>query len=305
MYGTEHTDTLTTPDGTAYTVTYKTIKGKKVVDYANASQVDAVYSAIGSAWYYVINQDDMTFRLPMSHNSECYTADPTRVGLDVSAGLPNITGSIVDLLTNATSTMGLTSGAFKTGNDLTDAGGGIWGTSNAKEMAGSGDGVTLDASLSNPTYGNSDTVTPPHTEFYLYFKVANAVQNLELLNTGEVLEAVNNINAKVDNTVHIVDSYRTTTDWYNVYSDGWIEQGGIIEFPAYTQNSAKTVTYLKPFANRTCNVLAQMYGGGNNWASVNSNVQELSNTGFTLKMFQVSANSAVNTHYMFWVARGY
>jgi hypothetical protein len=104
---------------------------------------------------------------------------------------------------------------------------------------------------------------------------------------------------------HIVESYRTTTDWYNVYSDGWIEQGGIIQFPAYTQHSAKAIAYLKPFANKTCNVLAQMYGGGNRWATVNSNVQDLSNTGFTLRMFQVSDNSAVNTHYMFWVAKGY
>ena len=200
--GSEHTDTLKIPDGTEYTVIYRTVKGKKVVDVANIDQVTAVYSAIGSAWYYVIDQENMLFRLPQSHNFECYTADPTRLGLDISAGLPNITGS--SAISGVKSGEG--SGAFvnKGSGDLVDY--------SSSGGAGSINGtITLDASNSNPIYGNSDTVTPPHTEFYLYFKVANAVQNLQLLDVGEVLEAVSrkvNINSDViDGQWNVVSDY--------------------------------------------------------------------------------------------------
>lgn len=185
--GTEHTDTLTASDGAEYTVPYKTINGKKVVDVANENQVSAVYAAIGSAWYYIIDQANIQFKLPQSHNSECYTADPTRVGLDVSAGLPNIIGDL------GSQAFGTWNGAFyNTGLKRSD--------SAHPEQQNSGNYAAFDASLSNPIYGNSDTVTPPHTEFYLYFKVANAVQNLELLDVGAVTETLANkvdINSKV------------------------------------------------------------------------------------------------------------
>ena len=184
--GTEHTDTLTSPDGTQCAVTYKTINGKKVVDVANEHQVFVAYEAIGSAWYYIIDQDNMQFKLPQSHNYECYTSDPTRLGLDVSAGLPNIIGEVDPFSAHSNASIGVrnATGAFKTltsGKIMSRA-----------ETSSSTNGIGFDASRSNPIYGNSDTVTPPHTEFYLYFKVANAVQNLELLNVGEVLEAVAN-----------------------------------------------------------------------------------------------------------------
>lgn len=205
QYGTSHTDTFTSPNGTTYTVDYKTINGKKVVDYTNALQVDELYSACGSAWYYVINQNDMTFRLPMSHNYECYTSDSTRVGLDVFAGLPNITGNTAYFRTHTPTASSQATGAFSSNATKNN---------NLSADTGSVDdsqSLRFRASNSNPIYGNSTTVTPAHTEFYLYFKVANAVQNLELLDAGKVLEAVNTV---IPDNSSLIAGYAMPSDTY-------------------------------------------------------------------------------------------
>lgn len=77
----------------------------------------------------------------------------------------------------------------------------------------------------------------------LYFKVANAVQNLELLNAGKVLEAVADIATTVESTPHIVERYQNGNSWYRIWSDGWCEQGSIVQ-----GNEAEfTFTFLKPF----------------------------------------------------------
>lgn len=46
----------------------------------------------------------------------------------------------------------------------------------------------------------------------------------------------------------IVETYHDDAgNWYRVYSDGWIEQGGVS--PALNINAAKTINFLKPFKN--------------------------------------------------------
>ena len=63
-------------------------------------------------------------------------------------------------------------------------------------------------------------------------------------------------------SVHVVvDSYYDdkTGDWYRIYSDGWIEQGGI-------SNSSNITTLLKPFLNSnyvvqaTAEAVSDIYG---------------------------------------------
>jgi hypothetical protein len=53
---------------------------------------------------------------------------------------------------------------------------------------------------------------------------------------------------------YLTDSYynATTGDWYRVYSDGWVEQSGIIN----STSTWSTVNLLKPFANSNYTVLA-------------------------------------------------
>ena len=95
------------------------------------------------------------------------------------------------------------------------------------------------------------TAVPDITDYTeplrMYFKVANAVQNLELLDAGEVLTAVNNISTKVDNTPHIIDTYENGKSGYIVYSNNYCEQWG------YTTSA--TVALLIPYRDTDYNIL--------------------------------------------------
>ena len=82
-------------------------------------------------------------------------------GTTVEAGLPNITGSFV---ANVHYTRHAVSGAFTTGNKLTSAGANDSGESVYK--------FSLDASLSNPIYGASDTVQPAAYYVHIWRRVA-------------------------------------------------------------------------------------------------------------------------------------
>lgn len=74
----------------------------------------------------------------------------TRIGRKVSAGLPNIVGTIASLQNGGTNT----TGAFSTDNDT---------SSSRYDGAGAGFGFeyNFDASRCDDIYGNSSTVTPP------------------------------------------------------------------------------------------------------------------------------------------------
>lgn len=56
----------------------------------------------------------------------------------------------------------------------------------------------------------------------------------------------------------VVEAYQNGTEWYRVYSDGWIEQGGQIQ----TANKvASTLTFLKPMANTNYTFLVTQKDG--------------------------------------------
>lgn len=44
----------------------------------------------------------------------------------------------------------------------------------------------------------------------------------------------------------VVEAYRNGTEWYRVYSDGWVEQGGQIQT---ANKAASTLTFLKPMVD--------------------------------------------------------
>ena len=53
----------------------------------------------------------------------------------------------------------------------------------------------------------------------------------------------------------ITESYVSGTEWYRLWSDGWIEQGG-----SCASGGSKTVTFLKPFSNTNYTALATSIG---------------------------------------------
>jgi hypothetical protein len=86
----------------------------------------------------------------------------------------------------------------------------------------------------------------------------------------------------------VTATYVSGTNWYRVYSDGWIEQGG--EIP----KSATSVTLLKSYSNTNYCVLmiGRNYGSGDQGLGMKTNT----NTSFT-----VSSSSYIRS----WYACGY
>lgn len=65
-----------------------------------------------------------------------------------------------------------------------------------------------------------------------------------LNNTGNA--AASNLNSKGIRTV--VETYKNGTNWYRVWSDGWIEQGGYLS-SVPSNLTGSVVTFLKPFSD--------------------------------------------------------
>ena len=171
------------------------------------------------------------------------------------AGLPNIEGSI-----NSPANFAFSMGQNYNEGDTTVSGafansvnGGYSHNSTIGNFNNKLKSIVLNASLSNPIYGNSDTVQPPSTLLIPYVKAfKGASADSTDLAISEVANDVLRISAdmvKKSEADYIVDSYHDADgNWYRKYSDGWVEQGGKCE-ENWTQ-----ITFLKPFSDTNYNV---------------------------------------------------
>ena len=244
--------------------------GHKFYNIADKSAIDSFFNNKGTAWFYGVDTENERIFLPRNNYFEQLTGDVSEVGQSVEAGLPNITG-------------GLDGVVF----DLKDEqqNGALTKSASLSTYCGSGSGeshnnITFNASLSNPIYGNSDTVQPNAVKKLLYICVGNTTSYegiTEVVNQGmEILEQVNQgIESRVmlDGSnaefPYIIETYANGTSWYRVYSDGWCEQGGYIVNTATADNTLTTINLLKNFtsSNYTVNVIKKIksskdYSGG-------------------------------------------
>nr|DAY58550.1 MAG TPA: hypothetical protein [Caudoviricetes sp.] len=302
------------------TTATKNPNGHIFYDIADKATVDEIFSQRGEAWFYGVDTENERIFLPRGTRSQ-YTVNTDETGDYVEAGLPNITGTMVGDISE-----GVATGALKIDTIYSGA---MWqGSVNVARMRN----WSLDASLSNPIYGNSDTVQPYATKKLLYIVVGNVkVQsaasdvvdvtttendtvplftgqyfdfkpnNVSWLKANETkasggiytscynklvqaLTPDNNIwNIKVIDVAHMVSgtdyslywkvdqdsmsftcpirtkdrvlakSYVDGTNWYNWYSDGWIEQGGT----ATNCTNNTTVSFLKSFSTTNYFVTTQ------------------------------------------------
>lgn len=103
----------------------------------------------------------------------------------------------------------------------------------------------------------------------------------------------------------VVKNYSNGSAWYRIWSDGWIEQGGIISIPNFTTSAEKTINLLLPYSNTNYSCYTQLMSGSTNWAWVQScNVKEKSTTSFSLGFYGTSTGS-IAAHKRQWFACGY
>ena len=325
--------------------------GHKFYDIADKDVVDTWYNTYGIADYYGIDTANERIFLPRNDYFVQLTGDISKVNDYIEAGLPNIEGTYksqaMTLDTNVTSTGAL---SYLPNNSYHRATG----------TAGTGSGINFDASLSNPIYGNSDTVQPPSSLKLLYYCVGNtkaesAISNVteittsendtlplfynfyskeDMTTTGSYVNAslgtylsgnvyttaynelvnklgTDNVKANTDTYTDydfvvnqdemsfrlpllngervLVETKKPSTDdntWYNLYSDGWLEQGG---------PHSSTVTYPKSFRDTSYTITMS---GDYSANGADNNISALTATGYTgvYKTNQVVAQ---------WQASGY
>ncbi len=155
--GTE--ETITVGD-VSFTAT-KNPNGHIFYDIADKATVDEIFSQRGEAWFYGVDTENERVFLPRGTRSQ-YTVNTDETGDYVEAGLPNITGTMVGDISE-----GVATGALKIDTIYSSP---MWqGSVNVARMRN----WSLDASLSNPVYGKSDTVQPYATKKLLYIVVGN------------------------------------------------------------------------------------------------------------------------------------
>lgn len=216
----------------------------KVIDIADMV-ADVDYSE-----YWKVNQDEMYFVCPTKLSYGAYS--------DVA---PVVGNGIALTLTDNIRNYGL---KFNTSGE----------SNRYNWYVNTGEPINVGASVSNASTGTYDKAmglsideTKSGVEAHLkqstselYFKVANAVQNLEMIDVGEVMEAVADKISRQDCKAYITETYQNGTSWYRVYSDGWCEQGGRTS----ATSNLVVVNLLKPFIDTNYSVITTgLYDGGN------------------------------------------
>ena len=208
---------------------------------------------------FVLDTAGETFRLPLKSKFSLVRENSSVVGNGMALGLTDGTSNASVYIRNMANLGG--SGAMQLSKDAygTTAGTVVaedtsWGT-NAKTTIG----VTTDPTKSGIELHNDIS------DLYLYFYVGETIQNANLINAGRIEEKLVGKLDRSDVKTYIIETYVNGTSWYRVWSDGWIEQGGVT-----TSGKTGTITLLKTFSNTNymCNLqelaLASAYWNGVN-----------------------------------------
>lgn len=100
----------------------------------------------------------------------------------------------------------------------------------------------------------------------------------------------------------VVETYKNGKDWYRIYSDGWIEQGGFVN----NTTALKTVTLLKPFLDTNYTVLVTSYHTTGDQTLYHHHVDSFTTTNFKAAAYG-ERGGATNTNGspLIWYACGY
>ena len=170
--------------------------GHMFYDISNKTAIDNFFNTMGSAWYYGIDEENERIFLPRNIWFEQMSMDD--VGKAVEAGLPNITGTIDDVRGSAGGTTS-SSGAIYWASSSNS-----WRNTVAEGNSG-GSGISINASRSNPIYGNSNTVQPNAVKKLLYICVGNTVSDTSWVDVvTQVQEGAKDIQEAKDEAIEAV-----------------------------------------------------------------------------------------------------
>lgn len=259
--------------------------------------------------YYSTGDGSTTFRTPKFAPFMQIAIASGNVGTYHRAGLPDISGTSTDVM-NSSLYDSLHSGG------TTGYGGALYwephyGTSR-RGLIYQSVGATssspnystgFKASRSNSIYGRSTTVQPESNEWMICVVVAGRATNIGSVDVGNVMSAVAQVQAQVGAiptpSAYITKTWRSGASWYRKWSDGFLEQGGVM--PMTKGSTQRTISFNASFSSPTAYVvLVQSYQGGAADCFYNNfHVESKTASGFTGK------NCCVENVGNLWYACGY
>lgn len=244
--------------------------------------------------FYSEGDGSTNFRTPKFAPYQQIAIASVNAGTYHQAGLPNIKGTF----TSHGNTSGMECTGVFTGEERIGIGSNSGGASD-------GGRVTMNASLSSSLYGRSTTVQPESHEWMLCVVVAGQATNLGSVDVSNVMSAVAQVQADVESiqanmpprsSVYVKEVWKSGTEWRRIFSDGWIEQGGILK------GSSGTVSFHKGFSNTDYTFLhtPNLSGLSGQWFAWGVS----SKTTASIKISMVGGGSTAPSS-ICWVAYGY
>lgn len=253
----------------SYTITYyEATDGHKVVLADQESTVSDIYAESGVAWYYILDTVNTRFKLPRVNPTreeliQIVRAKGNGICLGVTDGTSNA-GIRLRNMANASGTATLMARKDFYGSAVGTSSGDdtSWGN------AGKGVGIATDSTKSGIISSMTDSTSVYKGKKYLYFYVGefsqSATEQTAGLNAG-LFNGKVDLNGSNATFSHVVETYQNGTDWYRLYSDGWVEQGGTLSI---TSSGEKTINLLKAMNNTDYFVsLQQVYNRNSAWNS--------------------------------------
>ena len=198
---------------TCYDQLVEIVNGVNNYDLKVINKADMVSGVVYDE-YWILDQDNLTFRTPLTIATKSLSGGV--VGNSISLGLTDGTTNVAiyegttsnQTYLNASNVgYGTVVGSSGTGTDL----------NNGKTL-----GVTTDSTKSG--------IVAEQSTAQLYFKVANAVQNIELLDAGRVMEEAV-LRSSLKEVSVVIEDYQNGSSWYRIWSPNSqgkkrLEQGG-------------------------------------------------------------------------------
>lgn len=192
--------------------------------------------------FYSSGDGSTNFRTPKFAPYQQSAMDVAQATTYHEAGIPNVIGSTRLLFT---------------GN--ADGGTGVFRVSPGASTGATDDNtvvrnnlLSIDASRGSDVFGKSTTVQPESHEWVMCVVAYGVATNVGSVDVSNVMSAVAQVQADVENiqanmpprsSVYVKEIWKSGTAWCRIFSDGWIEQGGILE------GNSGTVSFHKGFSN--------------------------------------------------------
>ena len=106
--------------------------------------------------------------------------------------------------------------------------------------------------VAQTTFGRTNTVQPETHEWVMCVVAYGVATNVGSVDVSNVMSAVAQVQTDVENiqantpprsSVYVKEIWKSGTEWCRIFSDGWIEQGGILK------GNSGTVSFHKGFSN--------------------------------------------------------